>query len=338
MIAVGIVLLNFINLFILCAGNVPRMQLEKSFANSAALVAHVNARQTSWTAELHPQFANMPPEALNRLMGVRGPFPEKRQRVPSGNEYNGNFDARKHFPKCAEVISTIQDQGLCGSCWAVSAASVISDRICIASDGQRRANISALDLLSCEPRSFGCDGGSSKRAFEFYEKSGLCTGSNFESQLGCKPYPWPSVTHPAHGPLHETPKCAHFCRNSNYTLTYAKDKFYGKNARTLTDGNVEAIKAEIIRAGPVTAAFLVYEDFPYYAKGIYQHIAGKIRGGHAVRIVGWGYDMDSKLPYWLIANSWNRSWGEEGFFRIRMGTDECGIETWGISYADPEEL
>uniref|UniRef100_A0A914GVG5 Peptidase C1A papain C-terminal domain-containing protein n=1 Tax=Globodera rostochiensis TaxID=31243 RepID=A0A914GVG5_GLORO len=123
MIAVGIVLLNFINLFILYAGNVPRMQLEKSFANSAALVAHVNARQTSWTAELHPQFANMPPEALNRLMGVRGPFPEKRQRVPSGNEYNGNFDARKHFPKCAEVISTIQDQGLCGSCWAVSAAS-----------------------------------------------------------------------------------------------------------------------------------------------------------------------------------------------------------------------
>ena len=28
-----------------------------------------------------------------------------------------------------------------------------------------------------------------------------------------------------------------------------------------------------------------------------------------------------------VANSWNRYWGEKGYFRIKRGTDECGIES-----------
>jgi len=27
-----------------------------------------------------------------------------------------------------------------------------------------------------------------------------------------------------------------------------------------------------------------------------------------------------------VANSWNESWGEKGFFRILRGVNECGIE------------
>ena len=34
-----------------------------------------------------------------------------------------------------------------------------------------------------------------------------------------------------------------------------------------------------------------------------------------------------QVPYWLIANSWSPAWGEEGFFRIVRGQNECGIET-----------
>jgi len=28
----------------------------------------------------------------------------------------------------------------------------------------------------------------------------------------------------------------------------------------------------------------------------------------------------------LLANQWNRSWGDDGYFKIRRGTNECGIE------------
>lgn len=27
-------------------------------------------------------------------------------------------------------------------------------------------------------------------------------------------------------------------------------------------------------------------------------------GGHAIKIVGWGFDQTSQLNYWIVANSW----------------------------------
>ncbi|CAN0486448.1 unnamed protein product [Discosporangium mesarthrocarpum] len=49
-------------------------------------------------------------------------------------------------------------------------------------------------------------------------------------------------------------------------------------------------------------------------------------GGHAVKIIGWGTDEESGKDYWLVVNSWNNSWGEEGLFRIVRGVNSCGIE------------
>ena len=43
---------------------------------------------------------------------------------------------------------------------------------------------------------------------------------------------------------------------------------------------------------------------------MYTHTGGKMAGGHAVKIVGWG--TDGGVDYWKIANSWNPYWGEKG--------------------------
>lgn len=65
-------------------------------------------------------------------------------------------------------------------------------------------------------------------------------------------------------------------------------------------------------------------DFENYVSGVYKHVSGALMGGHAIKITGWG--VDGTTAYWKIANSWNPYWGENGYFRIVRGTDECGIE------------
>jgi hypothetical protein len=50
-----------------------------------------------------------------------------------------------------------------------------------------------------------------------------------------------------------------------------------------------------------------------------------VPGLHSVKIVGWG--VENGNPYWLAVNSWGCMWGKlKGFFKIRRGVNECGIE------------
>ena len=79
----------------------------------------------------------------------------------------------------------------------------------------------------------------------------------------------------------------------------------------------------IMKHGPVEAAFTVYEDFMNYKSGVYQHESGKMLGGHAIKILGWG--KEDGLYYWLCANSWDTTWGDNGYFKIQMG--QVGINS-----------
>jgi len=48
-------------------------------------------------------------------------------------------------------------------------------------------------------------------------------------------------------------------------------------------------------------------------------------GGHSVKLIGWG--SDNGVLYWLMVNSWTADWGDNGLFKIRRGTNECGVDT-----------
>ena len=62
----------------------------------------------------------------------------------------------------------------------------------------------------------------------------------------------------------------------------------------------------------------------YYESGIYQHVTGSVAGGHAVMLVGYG--EEDGIPFWNVKNSWSNIFGENGYFRIIRGQNECGIE------------
>merc|ERR1712228_463252 len=108
------------------------------------------------------------------------------------------------------------------------------------------------------------------------------------------------------------PRCTKKCTGDK-SLKYETDK-HKASARGYELGSVKAIKADIYAHGPVTGAFTVYEDFLAYKSGVYQHKTGRALGGHAIKVIGWG--TEDNLDYWLVMNSWNTDWGDQGLFKI----------------------
>ncbi|KAH7727849.1 Protein CPR-6 a [Aphelenchoides avenae] len=302
------------------------------------LVDYVNRKQDLWTARLSPKFSTYDEDVKWRLMGVNNVHNSVKARKHLAKsrfldiDLPKSFDSRTNWPDCSS-IRQIRDQSSCGSCWAFGAVEAMSDRICIASKGEIQVSLSAADLVSCcKSCGFGCDGGDPLAAWKYWVSDGIVTGSNFTAKQGCRPYPFPPCEHhstkthykPCKHDLYPTPKCEKKCQDSYSDKTYDEDKFHGRTAYAVDD-DVEAIQKELYTNGPVEVAFEVYDDFLNYAGGVYIHTGGHLGGGHAVKLVGWG--EENGIPFWTVANSWNTDWGEDGYFRILRGKDECGIES-----------
>lgn len=80
--------------------------------------------------------------------------------------------------------------------------------------------------------------------------------------------------------------------------------------------------------GPVAVAL----DASYlasYASGIYTDTRCSADGlNHGALIVGYGTEDDQ--DYWIIKNSWGSLWGEQGYFKLLRGTNECGIAEYDV--------
>ncbi|XP_037574727.2 cathepsin B, partial [Dermacentor silvarum] len=174
-----------------------------------------------------------------------------------------------------------------------------------------------------------CNGGYPAAAWQFYKDEGIVTGGLYGTEDGCQPYYFPPCEHHTVGPLppctatKPTPKCVQTCRKG-YEKSYTEDKHFARKVYSIRSRDETQIKTEIYKNGPVEALFTVYADFLSYKSGVYQRHSEESVGGHAIRIIGWG--TENGVPYWLATNSWNEDWGDKGYFKIRRGNDECGIE------------
>ncbi|KPM09921.1 cathepsin B-like protein 2 [Sarcoptes scabiei] len=302
---------------------------------SQEFINEINLLNASWKAgnNFHP---GTTVDQIKMLLGVK-PTPKHLQlpmlvrNVGASVHLPKQFDARKQWPKCRS-IRTIRDQGSCGSCWAFGAAEAISDRVCIASNAKFNTLLSAEDILSCcDFCGDGCHGGFPSAAWMYFVKLGVVTGGLYGDKRTCQPYYFPPCEHHMAGPrppcgsIKPTPRCKKHCTNSHYNVTFSHDKHYGRVAYRLSSNQYE-IMYEIMTHGPVEAAFQVYADFAVYKSGVYVRRSNQFMGGHAIRVLGWGVDSKTRLPYWLCANSWNTDWGENGYFKILRGVNECNIE------------
>jgi len=297
--------------------------------NADDVINHINSLGTTWKAG-HNFPKDMPQSQKKRMMSGLLPTPENKKKarrpliVPEGWEAPESFDAREQWPDCP-TIPKIQDQGDCGSCWAVAAVTVMSDRSCIASNGTENFQYSIENLLACSDGYFvgDCDGGYIDEAFNYWVGSGIVSGGPYNSEEGCQPYTILPTGYAAAGLVNEdTPPCLDTCRDG-YEVAYADDIRFGAEHQYIAN-DVAEIQYEIMTNGPVEVGFDVYLDFEYYESGVYQHEMDLYMGGHAVRMLGWG--VEDGTPYWLCANSWNTSWGETGYFKIIRGINDCGIE------------
>ena len=297
------------------------------------LILTINSSNSHFKAGLNSKFANALKRDVKSLLG-RLENDETWNLLPLKHHSNlgdlpESYDARVAHPECKDVIGHVQDQSSCGSCWANAAAGILQDRTCIQSKGQNKRTFSVNDIMSCcKLNSHGCNGGQEYNALIYASVNGVPTGGDFVDKATCLPYPFPKCDHHVdgvYGPCkgdYSTPSCDKKCVPESKKV-YNDDLNKGKFPYKIGN-NEQQIRKEIFENGPVTAAFSVFEDFPVYKSGVYHHVTGKYLAGHAVRIIGWG--VEDKIPFWLIQNSWNEGWGIGGSFKIKRGSNECGIE------------
>ncbi|KAF8563916.1 hypothetical protein P879_08319 [Paragonimus westermani] len=268
-----------------------------------------------------------------------GKAPSEFQVLPTiyhnidDEELPKSFDAREKWPECP-TIGKIGDSGECGHDWAISASSTMSDRLCIHSDGRYTVALSAYDLRSTCPKCAD-ELGTNGMAWVHWKTHGLVTGGLYDERTGCQPYPCHKCSHRGRGsypPCHPGGKpdyeWSEECR-PGYNISYAEDKHFGKNVYRLMNDQKQIMK-EIMINGPVETMFALLTDFLDYQSGVYYHQRGYMIGYYPARIIGWGED-EQGTPYWLLANSVNEQWGENGFFRMRRGNNECGVEQFVVA-------
>jgi len=273
------------------------------------------------------------------LTPLKSPYKKVEPKI---DPYDYNFATYR-----TQFLSPIRDQGEdCGCCWAFATCDVISDRLSVMTNGNVRKTLSVQQLLSCiyNGKRNGCDGGNPEEAFEWISTSGYYLKPLEKSQVDLDYEQIPSRTN---SPSVISTPCTNsvFGVNIEYDSVNSIVKFIKKENITKGDpeystlvDNIYNMKSELLNGGPFYCAMTVYEDFySYTGENVYIHnLSSKKIGGHAVEIVGYcDEDVDKRSgftdAYWICKNSWGKDWPknskDNGYFAIKMGVNECGIES-----------
>ncbi|GMN49077.1 hypothetical protein TIFTF001_018242 [Ficus carica] len=162
--------------------------------------------------------------------------------------------------------------------------------------------LSEQELVDCNSKNNGCDGGLMQDAFEFIKQQGGITTEN--------DYPY----------LAKDGTCD--------TSKVTNSPLVVIDGYEMVPENDENALMKAVANQPVSVSMDAGgKDFQFYSEGVYNGSCGT-ELNHGVAIVGYGKTQDG-TKYWLVKNSWGTEWGEKGYLRIQRGVEAeeglCGI-------------
>ncbi|KAG5837097.1 dipeptidyl peptidase 1 [Anguilla anguilla] len=292
---------------------------QRPYKHNHDFVRTINAVQTSWKATAYSEHESFTIEELIRRAGGRDsripsrvkPAPVTAEAAKLAAGLPEHWDWRN--VNGVNYLTPVRNQASCGSCYSFATMGMLEARIRIRTNNTQTPVLSPQQVVSCSQYSQGCDGGFPYLIGKYIQDFGIVEES-------CFPYIG------SNSPCDVKPGCLrHYTSEYHYV-----GGFYGAC-------NEAAMMAELVRDGPMGVAFEVYPDFMHYKEGIYHHtgLTDEVNPfeltNHAVLLVGYGKCHKTGQKYWIVKNSWGTGWGEDGFFRIRRGSDECSIESIAVA-------
>jgi len=200
------------------------------------------------------------------------------------------------------AVTSVKDQGQCGSCWTFSATGAIEGAMAVYKN--YLVNLSEQELVDCATGfkygSHGCNGGQMEGAFKYVMENGQCALSE---------YPYVSGTTTTAND--ECMSCDPVAQISNCYDVKPNDQISMKNA-VFQQPVAVAIEADT-------------RYFQMYSNGVLDSDQCGTQLDHGVLTVGYG--TENGVKYWLVKNSWGTSWGEDGYVKIGRSDsmDDPGI-------------
>eukprot|EP00933_Yihiella_yeosuensis_P048384 TRINITY_DN4452_c0_g2_i1.p1 TRINITY_DN4452_c0_g2~~TRINITY_DN4452_c0_g2_i1.p1 ORF type:complete len:390 (+),score=61.29 TRINITY_DN4452_c0_g2_i1:105-1274(+) len=230
---------------------------------------------------------------------------------PSPLTYDGPRTAQ--LPKSLDwrskgVISSVKDQGHCGSCWAFATTAIVETHAAINSGALEV--LSPQQLVSCAANPFkcggtgGCEGSIPEVAFQYIQDYGMTSE-------------W---QHPYTSYFGSSYACTASDNNST------KSKVHISGYQKLPQNDYNAVMQALVNIGPL-AVNVQADGWHDYHSGIFKGCNNltNVAIDHVVNLVGYGTDPEAGGDYWLIRNSWDATWGDKGYIRLhRTSKPECG--------------